>query len=122
MIVPQKHHCPTSEFKNVERPCRRRQCCTYARLNPFPQSAHLYARSLSSVLKRKHYCFLEGLRCFAYETLDVDLGGPLSHRSYGTRSSDALAGAAGGRRGFSRRRRAVPHVCCRSEWTVGMGG
>lgn len=33
-----------------------------------------------------------------------------------------LPGAAGGCRGFSHRRRAVPHVCCRSEWTVGIGG
>lgn len=53
-IVFKKHHRPTSELKNVEWTRRRRRCYTYARLKPFPQSAHLYARSLSSALKRKH--------------------------------------------------------------------
>jgi len=91
-ILSKKHHRPGSEIENVEWTCRSHQCCTYARLKPFPQSAHLYARSLSSVLEHKHYYSHEELQCFAYGTLDVGLGGPLSHRSYGRRSSDALAG------------------------------
>jgi hypothetical protein len=42
--------------------------------------------------------------------------GPMAHEA-----SMLLPGAAGGRRGFTHRR-AVPHVCRRSEWTVGLGG
>jgi len=124
MIVPKKHHRPTSELKNGERTCRRRQCCTYARLKPFPQSAHLYARSLSSVSKRKHYCFLEELQFVAYGTLDVGLGGPLSHRSYGIRSIDALAGGGWRPQGLHSSERYSPcllsvRVDCRYRWVSG---
>jgi hypothetical protein len=42
--------------------------------------------------------------------------GPMAHEA-----SMLLPGAGGGRRGFTHRR-AVPHVCCRSEWTVGLSG
>ena len=122
MIVPQKHHRPTFEFRIVEWTCRRRQCCTYARLKPFPQSAHLYARSLSSVLKRKHYCILEELQYFAYGTLDVGLGGPLSHRSCDRRSIDALADG-GWPQGFQSSENCSPcllsvRVDCRYRWVV----
>ena len=124
MIVPQKHHRPTFEFRIVEWTCRRRQCCTYARLKPFPQSAHLYARSLSSILKRKHYCLFEELQQFAYGTLDVGLGGPLSHRSYGRRSSDALAGGGWWLQGLQSSSESCSpclssvRVDCRYRWVV----
>jgi hypothetical protein len=53
-MVPKKHRHLAPQVENVDWTCCRRRCCTYARLKPFPQSGHLYARSLSSVLERKH--------------------------------------------------------------------
>lgn len=41
--------------------------------------------------------------------------GPMAHEA------SMLLPTATGRRSFSHRR-TVPHVCCRSEWTVGIGG
>ena len=41
--------------------------------------------------------------------------GPMAHEA------SMLLPTAAGRRGFGHRR-TVPHVCCRSEWTVGIGG